>query len=237
MGNKFSYGDITYGDLQAIDKQQLSGQGIKANAWADAAATAQLIPIAATEFRHACAFMPIIFSPMGKPFPIAITSFTHQHNSFVHNSAWDEDTYIPLAMKRYPFALAEVNPDKKRLLCIDHMALEPNHPSPLFDQEGNNNSILTDAITQCKQYDKYISETETVIDAIEQAGLFVEKQLTITNADGHQRQTSPFKIIDTQQYAQLNEEQIITLHKKQALWIIHAHFISMNHIRSLAKKS
>lgn len=237
MSNEFKYGDVTYNDLCLINSQSMANSAIKTNAWLDAAATAQLIPVNISEFKLVCTHMPIIFSPIGKPMPIAITSFLSGTNSFVKNGQWNTNTYIPAALRRYPFVLGDANSEGKRPLYIDSTAISEEYENKLFkedDGKQKNEKILDDAIKYCKDYDDYLNTTENVIDLLDKLDLFKETQLVIKNKDGIEKKTGIFKIIDNDKYRNLSDENIITLQKNHALWIIHTHIVSMSKVRQIA---
>lgn len=235
MSKPFAYGDIVYSDLTLINRHTMSNAAINKNPWISIAPSTQKIPVHLAEFKQICHFLPIVFSPVGKPMPIAISSLKVGENPLVENGEWRQDTYIPAAIRRYPFALADVNNDGKRILYIDSAALSDTHPERLFTESGENTERLTQAIEQCKTYDQHIHKTEGVVDLIESLGLFKDTQLVITMADGSEQSSGTFKIIDIKKYAALNDEQIVLLHKSQALWAIHAHIISMDHMKALSK--
>lgn len=234
MSKEFKYGDIHYHDLQLVNRNSMQGYGIATDARVAMAEKVQLLPIVASEFRHVCPLMPIVFSPVGKPMPIAVTSLTPQKNNFVNNGQWRENTYVPLSIRRYPFTLADITQQGHRTLCIDQAALAENSPNPLFSENAENNEEINNAIELCKQFEASVINTEKAIDAIEEEGLFADKQLEITQANGNKLTTGALKVIDLAKYTALTDEQIIKLHKAQALWLIHTHIISMDRLVDIA---
>jgi hypothetical protein len=234
MSNEFTYGDITYSDLRLINSQTMAHSAIKTHAWLDVAATAQLIPINISEFKLACTDMPIIFSPIGKPMPIALTSFLSGKNVFVQNGQWQEGTYVPAALRRYPFVLGDATAEGKRPFYIDSTAISDEHEHALFNASGGSEKILENAIQHCKDYDDHLKLTENVIDLLDSLNLFKETQLIITDKKGIETKTGIFKIIDNDKYKNLNNKDIITLQKNHALWIIHTHIVSMSRTRKIA---
>lgn len=237
MSNPFKYGDIAYQDLQLVNRQTMSQQGINPTAWLDIAAALQLIPITAGECKRVCSFLPIVFSPIDKPMPIAITSFTPGKNPLFVDGQWQEHTYIPAAIRRYPFALADLDKEGKRLLYVDAKTLNANNTSKLFDDKGENTQLLEQAIKHCRNFDIEIHQTIDMVKLIDDIGLFKETQLIITTKDGTEKKTSPFKIIDIEKLNQLSDSDILRLQKTQALAMIYAHFISMNQIEAITRQS
>lgn len=234
MSNEFKYGDITYRDLTLINSQSMAKSALKTNPWLDIAKTAQLIPINITECKPVCTDMPIIFSPIGRPMPIAMTSFLSDTNSFIKNGEWQADTYVPAALRRYPFVLGNINSEGKQPLYIDSNAISDDHEHPLFNETGNSEKILENAIKHCKEYDDHLKITENIIDTIDSLDLFKETQLVITNKAGEEKKTGIFKIIDNDKYKNLSDEHIVTLQKNHGLWVIHTHIISMSKTQNIA---
>lgn len=236
MPNEFKYGDITYQDIAPISRQEMKGKSIDIDACINMAKNTQLIPVNAMELRYICTHMPIVFSPVGVPMPIAVAGFEKNKNIFVQNGQWRKNTYVPAAIMRYPFALSDGD-DGKRILYIDKQALKDDEESTLFSEDGSNSETLEKAIELCKSYDLYNSSTEKAIKAIEAEDLFIEKQLSFETKTGTKALTGAFKIIDLDKYAQLSDEAVVNLQKNQALWVIHTHIISMDRIVTLAKQS
>lgn len=234
MSNEFTYGDIVYNDLCLINSQTMQDSAIKTRPWQDIFATTQLIPLNITEFKLACTYMPIIFSPIGKPMPIALTSFTTGNNSFVTEGQWQTNSYIPAAIRRYPFVLGDANTEGKRPLYIDSTAIKNDHENPLFDTDGNSGKIIKQALQFCKDYDDHLTITENTVDLIDSLDLFKETQLVIKNKDGTESKTRIFKIIDTVKYQNLSDNDIVTLQKHHALWVIHTHIVSMSKTQYIA---
>jgi hypothetical protein len=237
MSNPFKYGDIAYQDLQLVNRQTMSQQGFNPTAWLTIAATLQLIPITAGECKRVCSFLPFVFSPIDIPMPIAITSFSPGKNTLFIDGQWKQHTYIPAAVRRYPFALADTNKEGKRLLYIDSTALDENHNNKLFDDKGENNKTLEEAIRHCKGFDVEIHQTVEMVELINSIGLFKETQLLITSKEGIEKKTSPFKIIDVEKLNKISDSDILRLQKSRALMMIHAHIISMSQIEFIARKS
>jgi hypothetical protein len=201
------------------------------------AATLQLIPITISECKFVCTTLPIVFSPSAKPMPIAITGFTPKKNMLFINGMWEQYAYIPLSVKRYPFALADINEQKKQLLYVDSKALLEGNKYRLFDDEEKNTDTLDQAIKNCKLFDEQINTTSQAIKLIDKMGLFKETQLVIKTDDGVEKKTSPFNVIDVVKLGQLSDDDIVKLQKSQGLWLINAHIISMTKIESIVRKS
>lgn len=241
MSKAFTYGDITYQEMQLVNRQNMADMAIDSDSWGKMASALQLIPVSVAECKLVCKTLPIVFSPADKPMPIAITSFSPNKNPLVSQGRWKSDHYIPLAVRRYPFALAEIDDKKKQLLYVDAQALkkveEPDANYRLFDHDAKNTDTLDQAIKQCKAFDEQIKATSAIIQCIDDMGLFKETQLVITAKDGTEKKTSPFKIINIEKFTQLSDEEILTLQKCRGLWLINTHIISMTNIESVARLS
>ncbi len=235
MSNQFSYGDIIYHDIVPINLDTMGTDAIQANSWINMAETVQKIPVHLSEFKHVCRFMPIVFSPVGKPIPIAITGLTPGKNPFIINGQWKRNTYIPAAIRQYPFLLAQTDEDNKRVVYVDQSMLNKEHENRLFRDDGTKTPFFENAIEQCTVYDQHVHKTHSVIDVIDEIGLFTETQMDIETPDGTHKRTGSFKVIDVKKYAALSDEQILLLHQSQALWAIHAHIISMDNLPSIAQ--
>lgn len=241
MANTYQYGDLIYQDIKLISPKTMKTLYINPIAVGKVLAKTQFIPVTVGEFHHVCAFFPIVFSPLEQAMPMAIMSFTPGKNPFVDEDkwAWNRNMYMPMALQRYPFALLRHGEEKKHFLCIDVAATTRTATRyPLFNAEGEKGDLITTSLQRCKQYADNIAVTEKAVAAIGEAGLLVERQLSVPSPhNGQQRKTSPFKVIDKEKFAKLSDEQLLTLHKCQAIWLIHCHIISMERIQAIATVS
>jgi len=97
------------------------------------------VPINMIEMPQICHFYPIGFSPDESATPVAILGLRDNENLFLRkDNKWEEDTYIPAYIRRYPFIFSEI-PDKDQLsLCIDlnKEVVEADGEQPFFDDAG-----------------------------------------------------------------------------------------------------
>jgi hypothetical protein len=240
MAPAFSYGQIEYEDVRAIDRNNFADKALKPDAWKPVAAKVQICPMTVQEIDLACRHYPIVFSPGDSPTAVAVLSFTPGMNPFADaETGWKVNHYIPAAIRRYPFIFGELQDVKERPLCVDLAATEDAEagtPGRLFE-DGEKTEIVDRALKICEAYQMEVAKTEAVIKRLLEAELLVERSLKITTKGGEERQTGAFRMVDDDKLRELPDETVLDFHKRGLMRVIHAHQISLRNIEAVASMS
>jgi len=79
------------------------------------AAEANAIPLTVDEIPTAMRHYPIVLAPGRTATPVALVGFEQGKNAFVDkDGAWQEGTYIPAYVRRYPFGLVRESAEADR---------------------------------------------------------------------------------------------------------------------------
>jgi len=187
------------------------------------------VPVNLIELPQVCHFYPIAFSPDDNATPVAIMGLRDGENLFLQDdNTWEQNTYIPAYIRRYPFIFSEV-PEKEQLtLCID-MAdniVEEKGEQPFFDAEGKPTDLSNNALEFCKSYHAAAQQTLEFSKALATSGLLIDREAQI-NAAGNQRiNFSGFKIIDEQKLSEMDDAVFLEWRAKGWLPFLYAHLFS-----------
>lgn len=187
------------------------------------------VPINMIEMPQICHFYPIGFSPDAAATPVAILGLRDNENLFLNSkNKWEEDTYIPAYIRRYPFIFSEMPANDQLSLCIDldKNIVESKGDQPFFDKEGKPSQLSQNALEFCKSYHAAAQQTVAFGQDLAKSGILVERQAEINIGDGKRINFAGFRIIDEKKLAELDEKTFLEWRKKGYLPFLYAHLFS-----------
>ncbi|MGE4314169.1 MAG: SapC family protein [Pseudobdellovibrionaceae bacterium] len=196
-------------------------------------ANVNAVPINLVEFPQVCHFYPIAFAPDSTGTPVALVGLRDNENLFVDDKGdWLENAYIPAYIRRYPFIFSEIPGTDQLTLCVDHVDGVINDGSGkkegqrFFDTEGAPTPLSQNALEFCKSYHAAAQQTLEFGQALNDAGLLIERSAEITANDGQKISFSGFRIIDEAKLNEMSEKDFLDWRKKGYLPFIYAHLFS-----------
>ena len=187
------------------------------------------VPINIIEMPQICHFYPIAFSPDASATPVAILGLRDNENLFLKDdNTWEEDTYIPAYIRRYPFIFSEMPNSDQLSLCIDmnDTVTEKGGEQQFFDKEGKPTPLAQNALEFCKSYHAAAQQTVQFGQALAKEGILVERQAEINVGDGQKINFAGFRIIDEEKLAKLGEDVFLDWRKKGWIPFLYAHLFS-----------
>lgn len=186
------------------------------------------VPVNLIEFPQICHYYPIAFSPDDSGTPVAILGLRDNENLFLHNGLWEDETYIPAYIRRYPFIFSEMPGNDQLSLCIDMESgvVEEGGEQKFFTEDGKPTQLSTNALEFCKSYHAAAQHTIEFGKALDAAGLLVERHAEIGIGPGKKINFSGFRIIDEAKLADLDDKTFSEWRKKNWLPFIYAHLFS-----------
>ena len=186
------------------------------------------VPVNLIEMPQICHFYPIAFSPDGNATPVAIMGLRDNENLFLNGDTWEENTYIPAYIRRYPFIFSETPGGEQLSLCIDMVdgVTEEGGEQKFFDDKGEPTELANNALEFCKSYHAAAQHTIEFSKAIADSGLLVDRQAEIAVEDGKRINFSGFQIIDEAKLAELDDKTFLEWRKKGWIPFIYAHLFS-----------
>lgn len=204
------------------------------------AATTHAIPITVDEFVMAQRHYPVIFGSGFAAAPLALVGLAEGRNLFCdHEGRWQQGSYIPAYVRRYPYMLAKLNPDAEELsLCIDDQSgfFGPGKGQPLFEGQEPTQATKT-ALEFCAQFEDSVTRTRGFMDELEKSGLLIEGEVTIQLAGRDQpAKYSGFRMVDETKLREMRGDQMRKWGQNGMLGIVYAHLFSLPLIRDLYEK-
>lgn len=196
-------------------------------------ATTHVAPLTVQEFGMAATTMPIIFSPDRKT-PLAVMAARAGENLFVTAEGnWENDSYIPAFVRRYPFVFAADPNSDQFVVCIDREAemLAENAEVPMF-VDGEPTDYTKNAIDFLQDFERQRRATDEFVKLVNDMNLLEEKAVTFTPQNPDGSPAEPVKVAD---YVAISEEKLnalpaaklLELKNAGALPAIYAHLVSL----------
>ena len=199
--------------------------------------------LAAAEFGDACRDYPIVFvrtgrSPEGKAdiAPLAVFGVEQERNLYLDGGRW-RAAYLPALLRTYPFCIGRLD-EQRYAVCID-LAWpgiaegEQAEGQALFTAEGQPTPLLTEAQQQLERFEAEVARTRAACQRLEELGLLRDMRFDATLPDGRKHSVDGFLTVDEKRLAELPDETVVELHRNGLLGMVHAHWISLGHMRKL----
>ena len=181
------------------------------------------IPLTVEEFPLAQRDFPIVFSAGDNPVPLALMGLNEGINVF-----FDEqgtllgDHYVPAYIRRYPYLLAKLQPDKEEMsLCFDQ---------PTEHTKG--------VLNFCEKFEEAGARTQAFVNELKEADLLMEGEVAISQND---KPDQPyiyrgFRMVNQEKLRQLDAEKLKNWNEIGLLPLIYAHLFSLDLMRVIFAK-
>jgi len=200
--------------------------------------------IAAVEFGDAAREFPIVFVRAGNDTdgkamiaPVAVFGLATEENLYLDGGRW-RASYMPALLRMYPFGMARLD-EQRFAICYD--AAWPGAGNDLeggqalFDPQGQPTTLLTNVQQQLEQIEREVQRTRLVGQKLTEMDLLRDMRFDATLPGGQQVAVDGFLTVDEARLGALTDAQIVELQKSGILGLIHAHMISIGHMRKLAE--
>ncbi|MGY0504252.1 SapC family protein [Luteimonas sp. e5] len=208
------------------------------------AAELNSVPLACVEFARAAREYPIVFAGASADavVPAALLGLRAGQNLMVDASgAWRENAYIPAFLRRYPFVLAEHQQDDETdfTVCLD-AAFDGfreggEEGAPLFDEDGQDSPLLTNALQFLQEYQTHLARTTEFCKVLSDRDLLVSRQVNIQSANGETSSLDGFFVVDEDKLRELKGKPALDLLKSGHLGWIYAHLLSLGNVELLSR--
>lgn len=199
--------------------------------------------VASVEFGDACCDYPLVFVEAGKDetsgealvASVAVLGLVDKSNLFAEAGAW-RGTYMPALLRAYPFGFARQ--DASRVVVVIDESFDgwsQTDGQPLFDEQGQPTAVLSGMREQLEAIETEIQRTRLFGAVLAREGLLRPMRFDATLPDGKTLTVEGFLTVDEQKVAELPDAKIIEFHKNGVLGLIHAHQISLRHMRRLVE--
>lgn len=201
--------------------------------------------VAAVELGDVCVDYPIVFvnagnDPQGKPqvAPIAVLGLSEGENLFLGADGPWRAAYLPALLRAYPFGIARVD-DNRAVVVVDEgwsgWLRGGEAGVAMFQADGQPSPDLAEARDQLEKIDQEVQRTRWFCNTLMEAGLLSGMRFEATMPDGQAVKVEGFQALDEAKFAELADAKIVEFHRSGVLALIHAHQISLRHMRKLVE--
>ncbi len=228
---------LFFNDPHPISKDRHGNAGLNKLDHVSFAAKTNSIPLNIVEFFDACKHFPIVFTTGEQPTPVALVGIEDSHNYFVGDKGeWQQDTYLPAYIRKYPFILMEDQAADRWILCVDEKA--PNYAAkgadmPFFTDAGESSEMTDNALKFSTSYQQQHNMTLEYCRALKENGLLSEKTSTLNLPDGSTMSLGGFAVIDEKAFANLPDNTFLEWRKRGWTAVTDAVLISGTNWRQL----
>lgn len=231
--------------------------GLRRSADFGFAAAEVAIPLVAGEFVQAGRHYPIVFANDAGAMPLAVTGVTQGRNLFVSaEGRWQDGTYLPAYMRRYPFIGITAETNGRLMLGVDSGSerfladIEGQEADPFFESDGKGAPLSLSALSICEAYAADHLRTRAFVEALVAQGLLVEKSVQIqynkvasggvsdaASAMPQQAQVGGFRLVDEAAFRKLPAAVLTEFHAQGWLDLIVLHLASQASWQNLVNAS
>jgi hypothetical protein len=195
------------------------------------------IALTLSEFALAARHYPIVFSALAPVIPFAVLGVRDNENLFIEkNGQWKDDLYVPAYVRRYPFIFSEVPNSDRLVLCVDESAahFEQDSTQPFFI-DGKPSENLKRALQFNEMYHANLQDTRAFGEWLDANGMLEEKMARAEMPNGQSYTLRGFRLLNTEKTRDLKDEQVLELHKRGWLPLLHFHLQSLSNWANLSK--
>jgi hypothetical protein len=192
-----------------------------------------MTPLLASEFIPASTNFPIVFvkqQETGKFKSVGLLGLNAKENLvFANNKV--RSNYIPVNIRRYPFAAGGKVADKSEMiLCIDENSalLNEKEGVQIFDEDGKPSEAtqqVTNMLTDILAKD---AATDIFITFLVENDLLQPAEVTLTLGEEGERQLNGLYKVDEEALNELSDDLVLTLYKRKYFAAIYAHLASLS---------
>jgi hypothetical protein len=228
---------IFYKNPQPLEPVRHAKAGLSPNNHFGFSRDTNAVAVTAPEFAMAARNYPIVFSSTSPVVPFAVVGVRDNENLFLEKDGrWREDAYVPAYVRRYPFIFSEVPDSDRLLLCVDEAAeqYETESTQPFF-VNGKPSENLQRALKFSEMFHAELDETRRFGAWLEENGMLEEKMARAELPGGQSYTLRGFRMINPEKLRTLTDAQVLELHKKAWLPLLHFHLQSLQNWQSLTK--
>ena len=202
-----------------------------------------IAPIVIDEIADVAREYPIVFIKGGK-LPVALMGVEKDTNAYVSMDGQWLATYIPAHIRHYPLAVTRVSAqvaqsqadsmsEDSLIVSIDEEspALSQREGQPLFAEDGKLAPAGQQLVNLMEQMQKRDGITQSLVKAIEEAGLLMERTINIKREGEADHQVNGVCLIDEAALNKMDDADFNKLRKSGALPLVYASLLSWANFR------
>ncbi|MDA1370925.1 MAG: SapC family protein [Proteobacteria bacterium] len=201
------------------------------------AAADTVIPLVGAELNKVVPVMPVGFIKQEAGYQlVGITSLQPGQNLYVAPDGKWLGTYIPAALRAYPFLLLKPENAEKSILCVNEgsgLVVESTEGgNAFFDEQNQPTQGIKDILNLLSEVEANLLVTQGAVDALDEAGLIVPWKLNLKKGEEVVPVEGLFRV-DEAALNELDDEDFLTLRKAGGLALAYGQLFSMNQLAVL----
>jgi hypothetical protein len=196
-----------------------------------------LAPIVFDEMADVAREYPIVFPDNQTDMPYALMGLEAGQNAYVREDGRWAASYIPLAIRQYPFALqrdtSTAAEDGRFMVMFDPKApqLTAPHGHPVFTADGQLSEHMKERIKLLERRQKRLAATRLSVQALRAAGVLSERVVNIRTGQDEVRKIGGMQVVDEARLNELPDDDFNTLRRQGGLPLAYAHLLSWANFR------
>ncbi|AQV96480.1 hypothetical protein BJN34_21670 [Cupriavidus necator] len=201
------------------------------------AARDAVVPVAAAEMVKAATSLPLAFVPQDTGFQlVAALGLAPGQNLFVAQDGRWLGSYVPAALRRYPFCLAHTT-EGQQVLCIDaDSGLITDGPAgeAFFNADGTPAPAVARVLDFLNQLEANQGAAAAACTALQAQQLIVPWEIKVQRETGEQKVEGLYRV-DEAALNVLGDADFLTLRQSGALALAYCQLLSMQHLATLGQ--
>jgi hypothetical protein len=204
-------------------------------------AASNAIPITMAEMPRASRDYPIVFGSAdgGNSYSVlAVLGLADGENLFVADDGnWDQQSYQPAYLRRYPFCMAVVQKDGKtqdeRVVCVEQAALDEREGLMIERPDGSVMSWWSERLRLLQEYEADMLRTKQMCDWVQKLGILENFSAQAVADSGEVLNLAGMFRINEEKLAKLNADTLRSLVEKGVMGRLYAQMMSLDRLPAL----
>ena len=227
-----------YKDLVPLNSNDHAKWRVKGLDDASFMQTQHAIPVTTDEFISAARNYPIVFSVGENSVPLILMGLNEGVNIFMNDEGrFDDPSYVPAYVRRYPFLLAKLQPEAEELsLCFDPTpgAIGEYDDGELLFDKDQPTETTKNILQFCEQFEQSGQRTGQFMQELEKMDLLMDGEVSIQQ-NGVEKPFvyRGFRMVNEEKLRELRGDELRKINQNGMLPIIYAHLFSLQIMREV----
>jgi putative transposase len=145
-------------------------------------------------------------------------------------------SYVPAALRKYPFHLASNKDDlEQKIVMIDEESnlFSKSKGKQIFKKNGEESDVLKNAVKFLTDFEQNFQLTKIASKAFAEAGILEDKEIAIGEGEERKVLLTGFKVINKEALNKLDDKTLAAWARNGMLTLADTHLKSLNNIQNL----
>ena len=223
-----------------LDKSKHKSLKVKKGYSVEAGDNVHMVDVYPSEFRSLMSFYPILLTKSamtGEFIFISVFGLEENENLFLQSEDWNA-SYVPLAIRKAPFAVTHNEADGKSYIVVDEESkkLSEEHGESFIDEDGNPLPYLQNVEQMLLRIAEGKEDAKDLIAFMEANELIQPITFKAQDSSGDVKSFSGLYSLNEEKFNALSKEMVGALHENGALQLMYYMLASMSQLAGLVHK-